>query len=70
MDWRQAAGYIDRCVIYQNARREKHIYRLRAIKKDELGVYAVLQDLKVKNSYIRAAISGLMPLTGDVDNEQ
>ena len=62
MDWRDAPRWKDKMVVYTDARGEEHLYILRDRRKDRQGrIFALIQDMRCKNSFMRVAFKRLTP---------
>lgn len=70
MDWRDAPKYIGRLVIYTDNRGEDHLYILKERRKDRAGrIFAIIQDLRVKNSYVRVSFDKISPVVSLAEGE-
>ena len=73
MDWRDAPEWLNKMVIYKNVRGEEHLYILRERRKDSTGrVFAKIQDMRCKNSFMRVDFERLTPciIVGEDDEQE
>lgn len=73
MDWRDAPLWLNKMVIYKDARGEPHLYILRERRKDRSGrIFAVIEDMRVKKSFVRVDFEKIQPailIAEDEDDE-